>query len=324
MAALGMKIDNDSGVARFKWKTVALWAVIIALVSLTVLAVVATIASADALSVVALALAVMAFVVQIIVFIVQGNAASQQAAETAALNAQTLRALAAIEEKSEGTRETVGKISDRLLDFAFTKASAEAESAGSTEPAQAQAAHVLERAKEIIKSSQDDTSRGERQRGSDPSRRSAGQHTGPTGEPVVLPSFLDAPLTAQEVEEAARLVEELKGNTLTLLSLDRLGTDLRSAEKAGRPQQAGMSTLNEPAALHAKGLIKRIKPAWTETPLFVLTDKGRLVAKALLTSPAPPNKTLVKARRDIEDFRARIARSSAAIERETEVIPLSE
>lgn len=99
MTDTGTTTGNASGEARIRWKTVALWAVITALVSLTALAVVATIASADTLSVVALALAVMAFVVQIIVFIVQGNAASQQAADTAALNAQTLRALATIEEK---------------------------------------------------------------------------------------------------------------------------------------------------------------------------------------------------------------------------------
>jgi heme/copper-type cytochrome/quinol oxidase subunit 4 len=324
MTAPDTATDSNLGVARFMWKTVALWAVIIALVSLTVLAVVATIASADALSVVALALAVMAFVVQIIVFIVQGNAASQQAADTAALNAQTLRALATIEEKSEGTRETVGKISDRLLDFAFTKASAEAESAGSTEPAQALTAHVLERAKEIIKSSQDGNPRGNRQRVDEPSRGSAGQSTGLEGKPVAITSFLDDPLTAQEIEEAARLVEDLKDNKLTLVSLDRLGTDLKSAESAGRPQQAGMSSLNEPVALHEKGLIKRIRPTWTETPMFVLTDKGKLVAKALLTTPAPPNETIVKARRDVEDFTTRVARSREARQREEEVIPLSE
>lgn len=314
--------EDRSGEARFKWKTVALWAVIVALVSVTALAIVATIAQADALSVVALALAVMAFVVQIIVFIVQGNAASQQAADAAALNAQTLRALATIEEKFEGTRETVGKINDRLLDFAFTKATAEAESesAGAPEPTQAQTEQVLERAKRIIKSSQDRDRSHVRHEWL---QESASPLADVNETRRVLPTFVDTPLSASETAEAERVIRDLDDKALPLLSLNRLGKDLANAERAGVPQEAGMSTINDPAILHEKGLIMRTKRPWSSRPVFVLTDAGRVAAKALLVTPAPPSDAILRARRQVEDFLAQTARVSARLEKEAGTIPLS-
>lgn len=323
MSTQATKDKDISGEGRFKWRTVALWAVIVALVSLTALAIVATIANADALSVVALALAVMAFVVQIIVFIVQGNAASQQAADTAALNAQTLRALATIEEKFEGTRETVGKMNDRLLDFAFTKATAEAESesAGASEPTLAQTAQVLERAKEIIKSTQDRDHRSLEQHVR--TQQSVSPPADVDARPPALRSFVDDPLTAIETAEAERLLGDLEGNSLPLLSLYRLGKDLARAERAGVPEQAGMSSINEPVILHDKGLIKRTKFPWTSRPVFILTDAGRVAAKALLVTPAPPNDSILKARRLVEDFLARSAKASAKLDEDAGSIPLT-
>ncbi|MEE9095734.1 hypothetical protein [Pseudarthrobacter phenanthrenivorans] len=293
--------------------------------SLTALAIVATITKADALSVVALALAVLAFVVQIIVFIVQGNAASQQAADTAALNAQTLRALATIEEKSEGTRETVVKMNDRLLDFAFTKARLEAESAESANGNDSITGQVLERAKEILHGSQSAAS------GSGSIAVIQSAHRAPTkgtdggSKPrSVEPSFLDGPLTVAEIAEVEELIKTLdaSGNRLPILSLHRLGQDLRQAEKAGRPEQAGMSSINVPNLLHEHGLLRRVKPDWTEKPVFVLTEKGKLVAKALLISPPPLSDLVVNARRYIEDFNASIAKDRAAAQRRVEDIPI--
>ncbi|MDR6988968.1 hypothetical protein J2Y66_003476 [Paenarthrobacter nitroguajacolicus] len=310
---------DTSGEARFKWKTLALWSLTFALVSLTALAVVATITTADTLSVVALALAVLAFVVQIIVFIVQGNAASQQAADTAALNAQTLRALATIEEKSEGTRETVVKMNDRLFEFAFNKASLEAESSGAPQPV----LEVLARAKEIIEAESTAVTAA-------PSpainiTSSATPITAGASNPPVKP-LLDKPLTRAEVDEVEHLVEslDLQESRLPILSLSSLGQDLLAAEKAGRAEQAGISTINADAILYEHGLVRRRRVSWSSLPQFVLTDKGRLVAKALLITPAPPSEKIVALRRYVEDFQASIARDRAESKRIEDSIPVED
>jgi hypothetical protein len=316
---------SAQGEARFLWKTLALWALTFALVSLTALAVVATITKADALTVVALALAVLAFVVQIIVFIVQGNAASQQAADTAALNAQTLRALATIEEKSEGTRETVVKMNDRLLEFAFTKARLEAESVDAPDGNQSITGQVFERAKEIIHGTQS-AAVGTTQRSKAPYEARANSADGDAQQGSSAASFLDGTLTDAEIAEVEQIIKTLDatGNRLPVLSIHRLGQDLRQAEKAGRPEQAGMTSINVPNLLHKHGLLRRIKPEWTEKPMFVLTEKGKLVAKALMISPPPLNDLIVEARRYIEDFNARIAKNRAAGRRQEEEIPVEE
>lgn len=305
--------STKSGNASFQWRTLALWSFIFGLVSLTALAIVATIARADALSVVALALAVLAFVVQIIVFIVQGNSASQQAADAAALNAQTLRALAAIEAKSEGTRETVGIISDRLLDFALNKAASEADPNNPGEAIQGIDASVLERAQEVIES---------RPNGGSLSERATPPSISPPSKNALDKTFLDRRLSNSEVGEAAAIINELSKDILSLVSIDYLGKDLLKAEKAGREGQAGLTTVNRAVELHEKGLIKRVKPQWSSKPLLVLSDKGKLVANALLCDPAPMNETILEARRSVEDFLLRVRRSTAAADSALNSIPI--
>ena len=309
---------NDIGEARFKWRTLALWSLIFAIVSLIALAVVATINQADTLSVVALALAVLAFVVQIIVFIVQGLTSSQQAADTAALNAQTLRALATIEEKSEGTRETVVKMNDRLFAFAFNKASLEAESSDAPQPA----LKVLERTKEIIDAKNIDVTKTQKPVTKDPLSSPA---VTAESEPPTQP-LLDAPLTGGEIEEVELLLESLNltQDLLPAIGLSRLGQDLLAAEQAGRAGQAGMVAINGAETLHRAGLIRRVRVDWSNYPYFILSDKGRLAAKALLINPAPISEKIIFWRRKVEDFEARMARSLVESQRKTDTIPIDE
>lgn len=307
----------DTGEARFKWKTLALWGLVFALVSLIALVVVATINEADTLSVVALALAVLAFVVQIIVFIVQGITSSQQASDTAALNAQTLRALATIEEKSEGTRETVVKMNDRLFEFAFNKASLEAESSDAPQPA----LKVIARTKEILEAER----KGAGVRPVKNVRHPLAPPRGAADEPS-FQSFLDSPLTRAEVKEVETVLEslDLDSNRLPAVGLMNLGKDLLSAERAGRVERAGMVAVSGAKMLHSNGLVKRVRVDWSDSPYFILTDQGRLAAKALLIDPAPPSEKIVLRRRDVEDFETRIERSMAATQRRIDEVPIDE
>lgn len=313
--------SDGEGVASFKWKTLALWAVIIALVSLTALSIVATIANADALAVVALALAVMAFVVQIIVFIVQGIASSKQAADTAALNAQTLRALATIEEKSEGTRLALGTINDRFLDFVFDKAKAEVESVDASGPSQVSETNVFERAKEIIRSSQEGQVVDLARNGISP-KAPVSPVLVPRETPKFRP-FMTGPMSREDAERAQQLLEPIGKDTLALVTLGRLGVDLSRAELVGRPSLAGMRALNRAQELYAAGLVKRVDPNQTGKPVFVLTEIGKLAAKALVVSPPPLNEEIVKMRRIVEDFNLQLEKNNLKRSREYEDIEVS-
>ena len=86
----------------------------------------------DYLSTLALVLAVLAFVIQIIVLLAQSAASNQQLARAEELHTATARALAAIEEQAEGTRQTVSTINERIFVVLFGKAGEEVEAAGGT------------------------------------------------------------------------------------------------------------------------------------------------------------------------------------------------
>lgn len=320
MAKTSIEAPVPAGEARLKWKTLALCSVVFALVCLTALAVVTTITRADVLSVVALALAVMAFVVQIIVFIVQGFAASKQAADAAALNAETLRALAAIEEKSEGTRQTVGAISDRLLTFAFNKASSEAEAeALGDDSTPRKAAGVLQRAREVLDASSNPSNARDVHTSPNTSLRNAS-----AGQSSAERTFLDEPLTPQDVQQVETVLERLGDNVLALLSLQRLGSDLQQAEEAGHAEGAGLGYLNEPKVLYEVGLIERIRSQYLNGTVFVLTQKGKLVAQALLNLPAASSSTVHDARKKIADFLGESKQYEDELERVRGQIPISE
>jgi hypothetical protein len=69
-------------------------------------------------------------VIQIIVYVVQSNAAVQQVARAEELNGATLRALAVIEEKAEGTRQAVSGSNARMIEALIGKSVPEAVSDG--------------------------------------------------------------------------------------------------------------------------------------------------------------------------------------------------
>lgn len=289
---------DSSGVAYVKWKTVAVGSIIFALVSLTALAIVATINKADSLSVVALGLAVMAFVVQIIVFIVQNNAATKQAADTAALNAETLKALATIEAKSEGTQRTVGVMNERLLDFALNKATSELSTVNGTAESPDLSKKIIMRANEIINSSVSSDVAGSSVREFNyPPRPSIKNINSANNN-----NYFDTPLNPAEIKEVEEVLRAFpKDRDLALTDLYKLGLDKKKAEQAGHPKAAGMSTLHKPVFLYDLGLIKRVKISNSSTA-FALSPKGELIARALIADTEPASSEIMSARRELRKF----------------------
>ncbi|MFI9642784.1 hypothetical protein ACIG87_22440 [Micromonospora sp. NPDC051925] len=108
-------MGENQGSVRLNWRDIAIWSMIISIALVAVISIVTTVKDADTLSVVALALAVIAFVAQIIVFIVQAAAANDQQMKAQEVYSQTMRALTLIEEKMEGTRQTVNTMNEQLL-----------------------------------------------------------------------------------------------------------------------------------------------------------------------------------------------------------------
>jgi hypothetical protein len=89
---------------------------LLAIGSLGALVVVASVKKADVLATVALALAVLAFVIQILVFVAQTWAASQQTAQSQAVNADTRALLSELQTQTRDTNSVLTNQYNKLLD----------------------------------------------------------------------------------------------------------------------------------------------------------------------------------------------------------------
>lgn len=128
-----MSNSTPSSTVSLSLRTIAVSCVLVALASLATLVVVVSVKGIDALSTLALALAVLAFVVQLIVFIVQAADASQQTARNQELHARMMSALAQIQERTQGTQQSVDRMNTRLLEAVIGKATGEGLVVGSSE-----------------------------------------------------------------------------------------------------------------------------------------------------------------------------------------------
>lgn len=107
------------------WPAAAVGALILALAALIGLVIVVT--SSEVLSTVAIVLAIIAFVVQVIVFIVQMQTAAAQAVHAQELHGQMQGVLAGIQERTQGTQQSLEGMNATLLEAALGRSLPEAE-----------------------------------------------------------------------------------------------------------------------------------------------------------------------------------------------------
>ncbi|WP_454083967.1 hypothetical protein [Georgenia sp. Marseille-Q6866] len=260
---------------------------------LVALAVTVASGHADFLSTLALALAVIAFVVQIIVFIAQTSFSAGQLLRAEEVHGSTMRALAAIEEKTEGTRQTINTMNDHML-AAFVEKS--------TPPSPTHSKHsvntdVGRRVADLIAGTpavEPRTAATARTRTSGTTKKrtaSAGLPL-PDGERMRNASEALASLSGQEVTDLEWLAEDY-------LRFGHHPPDARVGH--------GVSEGTVARGLYEKGLAKKVRATWGSNPIvWVLTDLGR-DAGAILVAPIVPN--------DLPEG-ARAARKALADEKE--------
>lgn len=249
---------------------------------------------ADYLSTLALALAVIAFIVQIVVFIGQSAASGQQLARAEELHGLTTRALATIEEKSEGTRRDVSTMNERLLEAALGKVLPRAEAAGVSPASPEVAAEVVNMLRRQSASRRNVGEGNPRQR-----RQQRSQN-----ERAVLP----VP-SGNMRDRAIEALSKLNGS-----ALDTLETLARDYETYGnRPEGRighGILGIAHGQELYDAGLVSRRRVAWEDDPVWVLTDLG-IAAGAMLTSDSLSDSARAlsaEARAKLSEYHAQMAR----------------
>lgn len=305
-----LEVCEDRGKISIGLRGLSVTMAIIAIAALATTVVVASVRNADTLSVVALALAIIAFVVQIILYIVQQAAASSQGDRAADIYAQTARALASIEEKAEGTKQALGQMNDRLLTAALTKATAEA-AASTSGPFENPEVieQVVTRAREIVENS--NAQRFAKQREDAKPRKQR-------------PTFLARTRLSRESHNNA--VEVLKGlSQLELSALRNLARDLAASQRSENPDAAGLSTVNESKKLYEKGLVARVRPSWSNAPVFRLTPLGQDVAFLLMSEFANVSDPVVEASREkLRAWDKKVTAFRQNLRSQDEAIPVEE
>jgi hypothetical protein len=285
------------------WRSIAVGATCTAIALATALVVVSTQNDLDYLATLALALAVIAFVAQIIVFIAQTNFSSQQIARAEELHGLTARALVAIEEKAEGTRQTVNTINDRILPAALGKLVPDAIANG----VPLDSAEFMERLDEFVHRTAAPSSPVAVEVPVVPVVPTEPETSIPTPRPTRRLTKLVFP-RGQELHEALAAIDGLDGDALDDLS--RLGSDYERYEGSPTSIGHGVRTLSRGRTLHSRGLVRKVRVSWEDSPVFVLTDLGRSAA-AILRVHALPDDTPAVAR----ELRAALHEYYAGVER---------
>jgi hypothetical protein len=262
-------MDDTQANLLISWRSVAVGATAIALSAAVMAAVVATIKKADTLSVVALAVATIAFLIQIIVFIVQAAATSQQELRAQQVYASTMKVLATIEEKTEGTRREVSTINERMLAAILGKAIPEVAATSSGESfASALAQRTAQAAGQLHARNLN------RVVSADPSpapRRTGRMYSFP--KPGELERVL--PVIDGITPGAAR--------DLAVLGSDYCLSDVVGGFKPG----LNLGNAPEVDELIAKRLLEIDPDGWDSKPVHVLTPDGVVAARLLLANDPP-------------------------------------
>lgn len=266
------------------WRAVAIAAAVIALAAVSVTAIVATIKQADTLSVVALSVAVIAFVIQILVFIVQAAAATEQGLRAQEIYGSTLKVLATIEEKAEGTQQAVSTISDRMLTAIIGKANAEVVQSGAPVDSAAFSREVAERVAELVRQlnvAVPDEPTVSRNRVRRTTRQDGASSTTRDKLDALIQAGLEYP-SADVMAPVLNDLNALDGSALQYLAL--LARDFR--DLYFMPSALGYRiSSRERDELRRAGLIRRVEG--TKDDRWTLSDKGRVAASIILAPEIP-------------------------------------
>ncbi|SCE76314.1 hypothetical protein [Micromonospora saelicesensis] len=257
---------------RLAWRDIAISAIVLCVALVAVVSVVSTLKDADTLSVVALALAVIAFVAQIIMFIVQAAAASKQQEKAQEVYAQTMRALTLIEEKMEGTRQTVHTMSEKLLSRVLSGAL--------PEPV----------AKEAMAAEMESSARHIHSIQVPPQRREDPLPTRSNENGRDLSPPYPPPAKSEENKQIIELMQKLpegadleaaknalaKATVREAYYLSLLAQDELQSRRPGTRLGPGLSILPMGKELFKRGLVRQVRlPQNPNKTVFVLTEKGR-------------------------------------------------
>lgn len=312
-------MENNTARLSVSWKSIAITMSIIALMAMTSTAIIATINKADTLSTVALGLAVIAFVIQIIVYIVQADAASKQELKSQEIYGSTLKALAAIEEKAEGTRATVSLINDKMIDFALGKTITQAESVGVS-------LESPEFSTLLTKSINDYAESIGLNQPVHASSLTFAENQVPQQQASAMLSIEDSrdlsmlrPPDRVATAEALSLLEKFDPSALS--SLERLANDQYQYGGSTNGTEVGFHSISNAERLREAGLIKRVRNDRSKEPVVVLTDKGKEVSRILINQDALPEYAhrIADLRNAIDQFRDEVKDSA---KRRMSVIPV--
>lgn len=308
--ALRVSGDNQKVSFQIPARAAAVSSICLNLVLVIVIGIILSISDVDFLSTLALSLAVIAFIVQIMVFIFQASASTMQLARSEELHGSTMRALTAIEEKAEGTRQTVTTMSDQMLAAMLSKGFS---------------------ANDSVHASDITVGGGIRVPDFDPSSAELPVATG--SRTVARPASrtsdrndsaeLSLPIGKRRVEAVTALKElqPLRLSTLSWIANDYQSYGNSAPDRIGH----GVDDKSVPREMYDLGLVKRIRASWKpDMTVGVLTDKGKDAAALLLQSnlPADIDEAVLDARQRLKSFTERLNRSRREDEALLDDIPV--
>lgn len=278
--------DNRTDLS-IAWRTIAVASAIVALGALVAAAIVATVKHADTLSVIALAVAIVAFVVQILVFIAQAAAASAQEVRAQEIYGSTLKVLATIEEKAEGTHQVVSSISDRMLTAIIGKAIPDAVESGVSVDSAAFSVEVANRVTDLVRQVNPE----------DASVVSPSSRASNVAPIATVAQRRDLRLSADDLQypieiNLDKILERmLKLDARSLQHLSQLGTDYVAFHST--PELLGLALPVEvQKPLLDAGMIRLVdRPLASgraaRPKAWILTENGQLAARILLAPSIP-------------------------------------
>ncbi len=180
----------------------------------------------------------------------------------------TARTLAAIEEKTEGTRTTVNTLNERMIGAVMGKVLPEAAASPGMD-----AEELARRVSGLM------------QRQLENAQRLPGSEVAELG--YRHSELRELPLPSEnELAVAARLFAQLTDTELD--DLYYLGHDYRRyPSRRASSISHGVGALSSPHTLQDKGLIRSVTVGWHPDPVYVLTDLGVAVAGLLLAAQLP-------------------------------------
>lgn len=269
--------QRQSATISMSWSSVAFGAGAVALASTSSLAIVATMSKADALATVALALAILSFIIQIGLFIAQSWTSGQQVLHSEELNSDTRAILAEVRENARGTNQMISdqfeKVLTHLLDT--TKRTVD-------ESIKGPEAEILN---ERLGRELRNTLRVQLSESAWPQVRRV-QTAEERRELALLRSY---PSDPEEMAESEAALKNLSPKAV--IDLNSFAEDEIRALRSPNGITRGLfkSLVRNVDELLDAGLVKRTEvpipwrdqPQYTGQDYFVLTDKGRRIARVL-------------------------------------------